>query len=374
VFSLPVLKPKKSSFACSNVLRNPPAFPTLASFDADYALLPDSISVDRVFRARATALERIEHTLFQQSYGSQPSPGNVINAEGSQFSFEDYYGWQLTGRKIDADLKSLRDRPTMEKWSYAFFMKLCYPPIRATWQDPMLVGYPLNLTMFFRLISTIHGHGYPAHWLADVLSSILNNQVHTTARPPRSYPYKIKELKKDFANKHIDLSPFIAELRTLTTLWLPELPFGLMLPSALPNLSKVRKYSVHFTQTTWKGDTNQAVFNLMFSKLEYFHTIMAGAPSYPESTNLRSALLFDEKKDTSFRAEDLRKNCTIISTWTWNMEKKRGTFWIDEDVIEKMLKEGDWYVTILRQDSWQLCAKPESLAKLDTGIYWVEQE
>jgi hypothetical protein len=65
---------------------------------------------------------------------------------------------------------------------------------------PMLIGHPLNLTMFFRILSTIHDHGYPAHWLADVFFSILNNQVYTTVRPPRSFPHKITELKKDFAN------------------------------------------------------------------------------------------------------------------------------------------------------------------------------
>jgi hypothetical protein len=218
VFSLPILKPEKPSFPCSNVLRIPPAFPALPSFDAEYALLPDSIFVDRVLRARATALECIEHTLFQQTYGAKPLPSVMNIAEGSQFYLEDYYGWQPTGRRIDVDLKRLRDRPIMQKWLYASFMKICYPPVRATWQDPVLVEYPLNLAMLFRLLSTIHGHRYPAHWLADVLASILNNQVYTTVRPPCSNLYEIKELKKDFANKHIDLSPFMAELRTLTTL------------------------------------------------------------------------------------------------------------------------------------------------------------
>jgi hypothetical protein len=139
-------------------------------------------------------------------------------------SVGDYYGWQLTG----PGPKDIRDRATIEKYLHGLFVKLCYPPTRpATWQAPTLVAYPLDLTIFFRTLATIHRNRYPAHWLADLQSDIVNNRVQSIAIPPRSYAYTSAECRKDFAKAWINLAPFMAEMRTLTAMWLPEIPFGL---------------------------------------------------------------------------------------------------------------------------------------------------
>jgi hypothetical protein len=85
--------------------------------------------------------------------------------------------------------------------------------------------------------------------------------------------------------------------------------------------------------------------------------------------------LFDEKQVTSPEAKALRTNRAILSTWTWNAKEERGTFWMDEDTMETRLKEGDWRVTILRQDSWRLCAMPEVLdTVLRKEEFWVNTD
>jgi len=114
----------------------------------------------------------------------------------------------------------------MEKWLYGLFMKIVLPTNRPT-QHLKLIYSPLNMTVLFRILETLHENGYPAHWLEDVLVTLLSNRVKTTARPPLTYPLKITETTKDFADAHVDLSPFVTELRTLTGLWLAELPLAL---------------------------------------------------------------------------------------------------------------------------------------------------
>jgi hypothetical protein len=206
------------------VLRNPPAFKTLESFDNEYALLPDAYAVQQVLRAKATELERVEGSLYYRSDQKDPLLAMLGTMGIDAFSSSDNYGWQWTQQ---LDPKDRRDRATTEKWLHGFFMKLCYPPIRSTWQAPTLVAYPLILTIFFRILATIHGNRYPAHWLADVLSAMVNNRVKSIAHPPRSCPYTIEECKKGFTKAWVNLAPCMAERRTLTALWLPELPFGL---------------------------------------------------------------------------------------------------------------------------------------------------
>jgi hypothetical protein len=46
---------------------------------------------------------------------------------------------------------------------------------------------------------------------------------------------------------------------------------------------------------------------------------------------------------------------------------------MDEEVVEQWL-ESEWYVTILPQHNWQLCAMPESLSKLRREKYLTEQD
>jgi hypothetical protein len=365
LFTLPALKEKSSSFPCSNVLRNPPAFKTLESFNNEYALLPDAAAVRQVFRAKVVELERLEGSLYYRPDQNDSLSAILAKSGLGAFSVGDYYGWQLTKQLAPKDLC---DRATTEKL-HGFFMKLCYPPTRPVWQAPTLVAYPLNLTIFFRILATLHGNRYPAHWLADVLSDIVNNRAQSIARPPRSYPYAIVECKKNFNKAWVNLAPFMAEMRTLTTMWLPELPFGLTDASKIPSLSKVRRYTVTFEHFLWQGLTNHAVFNLLFANAGLIGQIFPTG----DDGHIRNFLLTDEKRDRDTEAERFRKNCAVISTWTWSMKEKKGTFWMDEDVVEKWLEEG-WQGTILRQDNWVMCAEPVHLFEVvRKEEYWVER-
>jgi hypothetical protein len=350
------------------VLRNPLAFLTFASFENEYALLPDAIAVRQVFRAEAVELERLEGTLYYKP-GPNNFPTALFAALGmGPYSTSEYYGWRLTAQ---LGPKSLRDRATTENWLHGFFMKLCYPPPRsAEWQDPKLVAYPLNLTIFFRILASLHGNRYPAHWLADVLSDIVNNRVQSIARPPRSYPYAMEECRKESNKAWVNLAPFMAGMRTLIAIWLPDIPFGLMDTSKIPAISGIRRYSITFNTLDWKGLTNQSVFNVLLAERGLLSPVYS---TRMHSSNVRTLLLTDEKRLKTTESDQFRKSCAIVSTWKWSTEGKRGTFWMDEDVMENWLKE-DWQATILRQDNWVLCAQPVDIKRIiRKEDYWVER-
>jgi hypothetical protein len=87
---------KPLSFACSTCLRNPPQYPSLASFDNEYARLPDSKSVGMMFNAKAKALDKLEGTL-NQIRDIDPLAA-LTGMLPSGFALNDYYAFQPSGR------------------------------------------------------------------------------------------------------------------------------------------------------------------------------------------------------------------------------------------------------------------------------------
>ncbi|KAF2871213.1 hypothetical protein BDV95DRAFT_619358 [Massariosphaeria phaeospora] len=249
IYALPLLKSKASSFACSNCLRNPHAFSSLALFDNEYTRLPDASSVEKVFKVKVTQLEEMKGTLFPKDDEDIPAPLRDMMA-----SLMGGSGGLLT-------------REETETWLYGLFLKIALPTHRPNWNHMELVYSPLNLSMFFRILSTLFANGYPAHWLADILVTIATNRMQTTTRPPRSCPLDIAETKKIHPLKYVDISPFTTEFRTLTGLWLGELPFGLATSVSVPPPSRIREYSIRFSDTHWQGEERNPVFALLFTEL-----------------------------------------------------------------------------------------------------------
>ena len=86
---------------------------------------------------------------------------------------------------MSIELPDLLTREEVEKWLYAFFMKTVLPTKRPAVQGVAPIFSPLNMSVLFRLLSTLFHNGYPARWLSGILSTLLNNEVETTARLPR---------------------------------------------------------------------------------------------------------------------------------------------------------------------------------------------
>jgi hypothetical protein len=249
--------------------------------------------VKKVFKATAKPMAEMEGTLFPR--GAFDDILNMLEPR-TPFSVMDYFGYQRI--RGTTELSELHDRTQTEKWLYGVFLKIALPTHRPNHNHMELVYSPLNSTAFFRVLSTLFENGYPAHWLADVLSSILNNnKVHTTARPPRSYPLAISETEKVFPLKRMDISPFLPEFQTLTSLWLAELPFGLSdtVPVFIP--SKIREYKVKFAKPVWHGETIIPVFTLLLAQFDEFKSLLGTNSASGSRCDIRRVLLMDEKRE-----------------------------------------------------------------------------
>ena len=129
------------------------------------------------------------------------------------------------------------------KWLFAFFFKITLPVNRDGVGFNELIFSPLNATIIFRILIHLQHLGYPCHWLSDFLDGILSNNVVTSARPPSTSPLAIVESKKDGPVKRISVAPFIPEMKALTLIFEPILPFAVMTKD-LPPPSAVHEYIV----------------------------------------------------------------------------------------------------------------------------------
>ncbi|KAF2646862.1 hypothetical protein P280DRAFT_465013 [Massarina eburnea CBS 473.64] len=365
IYALPLLKDKPSSFASSMCLRNPQLFSSQAAYDNEYTTLPSESSIKNILKVETKLMSTKEDALMKTF---QEPPARL------PFAAMEYFAFLPAAQNLH--LQDMASRATLEKWLYQVFIKIALPaqqPVSDP-NHPDLVFAPLNLTAFFRILEITHRNGYPAHWLADLLTTILSNRVQTTARPPRTCPLSISESQKNFPPKFTDLSPFMAEIRTLAALWLGEdIGFGLASAVLLPTPSKIRSFSIRFSDVGKHGVIKTPVFTLLFADRKCLDGILAPPSGSDGAYNIRKSLLSDEKKEKGNVPEAFRKNSAVVTTWKWEMKESMGTFWMDEQVVEMWMKD-DWVVSILRQDEWKLCVPPMNvLDAVVGGEYWVRE-
>lgn len=160
----------------------------------------------------------------------------------------DYISWQHEEGPLP--FMKLASKPKVEKLLFGHFLKLALPCARGTFGMASIAA-PLNLTAFFRILVHLYELGYPAHWLSEVVSTILSGTITTTARAPRTIPLSLKEAKQNFINRKMCVKPFVAEFCTLVTVWQCVLPFGL--------LTSIMKESGTWKIFLWRTDTWERV-------------------------------------------------------------------------------------------------------------------
>ncbi|MCJ1351691.1 MAG: hypothetical protein MMC33_001675 [Icmadophila ericetorum] len=342
--------------------------------------------------------------------------------------FLSYLDWQLVSLPPHSPpqpslLFSLTDLTT---WLYAFFFKLLLPTHQLT---PQIVGKtinsPLNATAFFHLLTHLSELGYPASTLTKGLTTILSNRIITPARPPRTRPLQVSEVRLWNGNipKKLSVAPFIAEMKTLTTLFLPFLPFAPHIKtrtaSTLPSASSIYHYSIPLPRSL--SDQNNLyppIFILVFflkplydavcneHHVEFdLHDILD-----PEGTVPSRTAQVESGRNVVLRGrnvERLRDEGTlVVTTWEWEQEQEVGSFWIGEGVMDRMMprmgaagekglagtgkrkgkgkenkkkekssrmEEGAWMVGIWRNDTWENVVRPVTVSEktVRKGESWV---
>ncbi|CAN9240073.1 unnamed protein product [Alternaria alternata] len=339
---LPLLKDKPSAFALANDCRNEAAFPSVEAFNSEYTTVHADRDLANFLGAKIISLNKIDDILLR-----------IV--EGIKYPMILYHAYQRT----QGDL-SLRSE--VEHWLYAMFLKLVLPA--SVSEMSSYIYAPLNVTIFFRLIVRLHELGYPAHWLSEVISAILSNQVHTEARFPSTSPLTVEESGRKHSCMHIDIAPFIPEFSALTAMWMYELPFGIAAPLSIPKLSSIKRYTIRFTDFTHLEKNYQPsipALTILFTQFDARLAAMDVATRMPDFT-LRKALMAGDQGYQDDVFVKLRQKSVVITTWTWDREKKTAGFWFDAAMMDRMLAERPvWSVNILRMDYWTEAAVTDVL-------------
>ncbi|GME60903.1 hypothetical protein E4T50_10470 [Neofusicoccum parvum] len=231
------------------------------------------------------------------------------------------------------------------------------------------------MSIFFRLLNHLREVGYPAHWLSDILSPLLTNTLETGARPPRTVPLALEETRQMFTNppQPMSIAPFITELTTLASIWLPALNFGLLSGhAAIPPQTGICKYGMVFGNVETRNVYNCAHALVFVDREITFHSDVP-----VEHWPLREILSDDERDRRKRQPLDdrtHREGLHVLSTWTYRTEGREAAFWMREDVMRRMLAKGSWWCSIWSFDSWEMMASPVNVIReevRDLGV-WVQ--
>ncbi|KAL8658086.1 MAG: hypothetical protein Q9226_001290 [Calogaya cf. arnoldii] len=302
LFALPCLSQNPAATVTANSLRNSPAFKDVDQFHCEYLAISDENMISKLMRTSVPELPAVaEHKAFVARYQCMllenteiiqkldpailrraglehirdMDPEEVrktdirslssidLDDHGIPYPLTEYLHWiRTTQGPLSFD--QLLSRPKLTAWLFTMFYKIVLPADRSSQEWGKLIYAPLNLTIFIKILIHLQELGYPAHWLSGALVQILDDQVTTSARPPESSPLNIAEAQRENPTKHLTTAPFMAEMATLTAMFLPTLPFA-VITSKLPEVTQIHEYKITFTILTHPGDRiGLPVFVLIF--------------------------------------------------------------------------------------------------------------
>lgn len=123
--------------------------------------------------------------LLKSHFHLQFSAQNPDEAVNGPMPSMHYTLWERFPQSSIMSFEQLMPQDKFLHWLHSHFLKLCLPFPRSKGDgDPTMVFAPLNLTAFLRLVMHVSELGYPAHWISNLMESILSGQITTTARPP----------------------------------------------------------------------------------------------------------------------------------------------------------------------------------------------
>ena len=343
-YAIPLLKLHEAAFVTYNCLTCPPRWKTLADYNAESVLLHNPNALARGLNVKFTGFwEDNAEMLFNGPFAS--------------YAGMKYFTWRQ-----DSDtprrLEDLLPRADFNHWIYGMFFQLALPAVRHLdkhkWGVAAIVWKPLNLTALLRLMIHLHTLGYPSHWLGQLLSSILTDNVVTSARPSTGCPISPDEASKRWPLQKIHTSAFIAEMSTLTAQFSRALPFAVILEAgAVPELEAIRECTIQWPTDSDPPaalqDGHRADFVLVFCHMDMY------VSAQHEYEDMRDVKKLRETLNHPKLSEEVKDAVHIVTTWRWDLQKKKASFWLREDVLNKMMKNRGmygWRVENWRTDSW----------------------
>ena len=143
----------------------------------------------------------------------------------------------LGASPLPRPLNSLASREDLCAWLTRLFLCIIWPGLCKARPDNVRI--PDNLVAFICLLVQLHSVGYPGHWLADFLQSILSNNLSTSRNVWNgALPRPVSDLYESSPLHKARLDPWEAELEAIVATSLQGLPFAVQMPSAFASDSK----------------------------------------------------------------------------------------------------------------------------------------
>lgn len=313
-------------------------FPSEEHFLAEYLLMHDKKRIADHF----SLVRHVEPTSKGDNATKDALLGGMGMMEVTDFMCEGYMIWEACPTKRLSRGKDMLPRPTLERWLYGLFLKICLPHPRQKYSDRPVYS-PLNLTALIRLVFLLSNIGYPAHWLSGILSALCDGKIATTARPPTKVVTSPEDVNTSHPALEMTVAPWRTEFTTLVSIWSRLFPFGLISPPGdILSPSNIGEFTVSFPEFD-QGQEGVPAFVLLFWD--------SGQGTVPPDGMLWEVLRDDEGVDRSTLSREIRNNYVhIFTTMSYVTATRTALFWCRIDVMDKM--RAGWEVSIWRTDTW----------------------
>lgn len=241
--------------------------------------------------------------------------GNILTGDGDIVS---------STRSYPLPFSELASPQVIQDWLYRLLLAILLPAVQPGIQS-IRENQPSTVNTWFRAVERLLYLGNPAHWITQVVSSVLSGSIEAPARFPTKSPLPLEDSTKA-PKKRTVLAPFLAEVTAAAARWCPALG----LPVLTPPRDSVVKYEI---------------------KLEF-----SGAGRYFNATIETLGLLFLRSSSVP---SDIRQQLAdgkgdsyqLYSAVGMDRDKHLALVWMEKATMEKLIKE-KWSVCWLRTDAW----------------------
>ncbi|KAM0151843.1 hypothetical protein ACHAQE_008348 [Botrytis cinerea] len=340
--AMPLLARHSTSLAGSVCLRNPPFFRNMGDFLSEYQLVDSEKMLEQLTGVR----------IVFRGHGPVPLASYT------------YYCWNqpIDSVPLSKQVKARLSREDLKKWFHALFLKMAIPMTcdhRLSSDNNEMIYSPLNLTILFRQPGHLYSLGYPAHWLSEILVPLLEDagMLKTNVRPPRNVPLQPNQVNSKYPIKKLCIMPFVPELKTLTTLFAPLLPFRID-PNLLYPIDKIYEYTFdlsplpeYYVQPTClaliffspnRSPGNHLPLEMQLSLRKFL------------DPSRHNDVLDHGSEDAGQKVDDWRaKDVIVWSTLKFDAEKQEAKAWMPEQIIEQIVNR-NWKCGLMRRDLWMI--------------------
>lgn len=316
LYALPYLKdPDASCYLSSNIWLNA-CWPSLPHALAEYTGLGQLADVKEIL-------------------GLELHPDTPATVDGVfRFNFEIFWS-----RSEPRAMSLATSKTELSKWLYHLFFKLAAPALQVMQAPGEHVIQPLTLSTWLHLCAyLVQERGYPCHWIAAVVDTVLSGTIATTAILPTHAPFLPDELSKQVTFKKWNVVPYLPELRTLITRQLGRLPFHLT-TTTLPSMSEIAEYELVFIVNADYIDKRPDYPALLVFKLGSSNPLTQGVPHWS---------IWDENPDETVVVGNF---IFVHDDWAFLKGLAKARFWLERNVMAR-LRADNWQAWLVRTDEW----------------------